>query len=420
MKRTSINRNQISNAWAWISGLAATVILLSQDARAVQTPVALGSASTYRVLAATTVTSTGATVVNGDLGLSPGTAVTGFPPGIVNGVTHVADAAAAQAQLDLTTAYNDAAGRTVGAITVAGNLGGQILVPGLYKSSSSLAISSGDLTLDAQGDPNAVWIFQMGSTLDTTVGRQVILSGGARAENVFWQVGSSATIGVGSVFKGTIMANVSITLATGATLDGRALARTGAVTLDGNANPTLATVVSFTGHWEVDRVKLAWTSVAEFWTLGYNVYAGQPDGKLRQVNTDWVFGSGNPLGGSYELDDAIVRPPAAVTYWLEEVDYTLKSSWFDPIVVVVPSPAVVAGARMTSGGMELTFTGEVGREYEVQVADELAGGVWETLTTAVIEAGSRLQAVTVAEGRFTVVDPAALGKPTRFYRALSR
>src|SRR5206468_3153410 len=140
----------------------------------------------------------------------------------------------AQAQLDLTTAYNDAAARTVGAITVAGNLGGQTLTPGLYTSTSSLAISSGDLTLDAQGDANAVFIFQMGSTLTTTSGRQVILSGGATAANIFWQVGSSATLGTTSVFKGNILALTSITLQTGATLEGLALARNGAVTLDAN------------------------------------------------------------------------------------------------------------------------------------------------------------------------------------------
>jgi len=199
-----------------------------------QASVALGSASTFAVLAASTVTSIGNTTINGDLGLSPGTAVTGFAPGIVNGTIHVADAAAAQAQADLTTAYNDAAGRTVGAITLAGNLGGQTLTPGLYKSTSSLEISSGDLTLDAQGDANAVFIFQMASTLTTTVSRQVILSGGAKAANIFWQVGSSATLGTSSVFKGNILAQASITVTTGAAVEGRLLARTAAVTLDTN------------------------------------------------------------------------------------------------------------------------------------------------------------------------------------------
>jgi hypothetical protein len=147
---------------------------------------------------------------------------------------HAGDPAATQAEADLTAAYNDAAGRTVAPITVAGNIGGQTLAPGLYKSTSSLAISSGDLTLDAQGDANAVFIFQMASTLTTTSGRQVILSGGARPANVYWQVGSSATLGTSTVFKGTIMAQISITLQTGATLHGRALARIGAVSLDAN------------------------------------------------------------------------------------------------------------------------------------------------------------------------------------------
>jgi hypothetical protein len=218
--------NSLASNFAWSFTTAATA--------AGQATVVLGSATTFAVLAGSAVTSIGATTVNGDLGVSPGTAVTGFPPGLVNGTIHAGDSASAQAQLDLTTAYNDAAGRTVGAVTVAGNLGGQTLAPGLYKSTSSLEISSGDLTLDAQGDANAVFIFQMASTLTTTSGRQVILSGGAKAANIFWQVGSSATLGTTSVFKGTILADQSITLTTGATLDGRALARIAAVTMDSN------------------------------------------------------------------------------------------------------------------------------------------------------------------------------------------
>ena len=170
-------------------------------------------------------------MVTGDLGVSPGTAVTGSPG--VTGTVHAGDPAAALAQSDLTKAYTDAAARTTGSVVVSGDLGGQTLTPGLYTSASSLAISSGDLTL--AGDANAVWIFQMGSTLTTTTGRQVILSGGARAANVFWQVGSSATLGGSSVFKGTILAAQSITIAAGAALEGRALAKLGAVTLDANA-----------------------------------------------------------------------------------------------------------------------------------------------------------------------------------------
>ena len=201
---------------------------------ATQGPVALGAAGNYAILAGSTITSIHATTVNGNIGLSPGSAVTGFPPGIVNGRIDAANPAAAQAKAALTVAYNDAKGRTTAPITVAGNLGGQTLAPGLYKSTGSLEISSGDLTLDGGGDVNAVWIFQIATTLTTTSDRKVFLIGNAQAANVFWQVGTSATLGTTSVFKGTIMADQAITLDTGATLDGRALARIAAVTMDGN------------------------------------------------------------------------------------------------------------------------------------------------------------------------------------------
>ena len=219
---------------SYITTLPVSSPIPAKAAPAGPAPIVLGSSGTFAVLSGSTVTNTGPTILNGDLGLSPGSAVTGFPPGKLIGTLHVADPIAAQAKLDLTTAYNDAAGRTVAPITVAGNIGGQTLAPGLYKSTSSLAISSGDLTLDARGDADAVFIFQIASTLTTTSGRQVILSGGAQARNIFWQVGTSATLGTTSSFKGTIMADQSITLTTGARLDGRALARIAAVTLDSN------------------------------------------------------------------------------------------------------------------------------------------------------------------------------------------
>jgi hypothetical protein len=201
-----------------------------------QTPVSLGTdASTLAVLAGTAITSTGATTITGDVGLSPGTSVGGFPPGIINGTQHINDNIANQAKLDLTSAYNDAAGRTcTDIVTLSGNIGGLTLTPGLYKSTSTLALSSGDVTFDAKGNSSAVFIIQIASSFTATSGRQVILSGGALASNIFWQVGSSATFGTTSVFKGTIMAMQSITFDTGATLDGKALARSGAVTMAGN------------------------------------------------------------------------------------------------------------------------------------------------------------------------------------------
>ena len=181
------------------------------------------------------ITNTGATNVTGDIALSPGTSIGGFPPGILVGTQHINDNIATQAKLDLTAAYNDAAGRTsTDIVTLSGNIGGLTLTPGLYKSTSSLAISSGDLTFDAKGNAAAVFIIQMASSFTTTSGRKVFLAGGALASNIFWQVGSSATFGTTSVLKGTFLVKQSITFNTGATLDGRALTSTGSVVLAGN------------------------------------------------------------------------------------------------------------------------------------------------------------------------------------------
>lgn len=170
-----------------------------------QSTVSLGSTSTLAVLAGSSITSTGETVITGDMGLSPGSSVGGFPPGILNGTENINNDISTQAKLDLTAAYDDLAGRTsTEIVTLSGNIGGLTLTPGLYKSTSSLAISSGDLTFDANGDADAVFIIQIATTLTTTSGRKVILSGGALASNIFWQVGSSATFGTTSVFKGTV------------------------------------------------------------------------------------------------------------------------------------------------------------------------------------------------------------------------
>lgn len=201
----------------------------------IQATVSLSGSATLAILAGSAISNTGATNITGDMGLSPGSSIGGFPPGILLGTKHICDNIAVQAKLDLTAAYNDAAGRTcTDIVTLSGNIGGLTLSPGLYKSTSSIAVSSGDLTFDAKGNADAVFIIQIASTLTTTSGRQVFLKGGAQVSNIFWQVGSSATFGTTSVFKGTVMAMQSITFNTGAKLDGRALARTGAVVMAGN------------------------------------------------------------------------------------------------------------------------------------------------------------------------------------------
>jgi len=196
----------------------------------------LGATSTFVILAGSTVTNTGATTtIVGDVGVSPGSAITGLPVGQpTGGAVHAADPAAASAQAALTVAYNDLAGRARNATMTTAEMGQRTFTAGVYAWATSAQVT-GTTTLDAKGDPNAVFIFQIGSTLTTATNAAVSLVNGADADNVFWQVGSSATLGTGTAFRGNILALASITLNSGATLSGRALARTGAVTLDANA-----------------------------------------------------------------------------------------------------------------------------------------------------------------------------------------
>ena len=192
----------------------------------------LGTALNFTVLAGSTITNTGPTVITGNLGLDPGTAssVTGFPPGSVTGVKHTADAVALQAKNDLVTAYTDAATAPTTSNLTGKNLGGKNLTPGVYTFSSSAQLT-GSLTLSGNG----VFIFRIGSTLTTASNSVVLLRNGAQACAVYWQIGSSATLGSGTQFQGNLMALTSITMVTGANiLKGRALARNGALTLDDN------------------------------------------------------------------------------------------------------------------------------------------------------------------------------------------
>jgi hypothetical protein len=215
------------------------LVLWSALTLSLKAQIVLGpTLNTFEILAGSTVTNSGPTVINGNLGVSPGTAITGFTgiapggPGIVNGTIHSADGVALQAQNELTAAYNTA---TVAASTGVknGDIGGQTIPPGVYTASTSLGIT-GTVTLDAQGNPNAQFIFQIGSTLTTATSSIVFLINGAQASNVFWQVGSSATLGTTSAFAGNILAQSSISLGTSTLIQGRALARTGAVTLLSN------------------------------------------------------------------------------------------------------------------------------------------------------------------------------------------
>jgi hypothetical protein len=226
--------------------LALLSLALASSASAAATPVPLATADSFAILAGSGNTNTGPTTVNGDIGTFPTTTITGPGTLTVNGTNHGGDAVTQQAKTDLVTAYNNAAGQGPTS-PISANLGGQTLAPGIYNSGSSIGLT-GALTLNGGGDPNAVFVFQAGSSLTTASSSTVNLINGAQSCNVFWQVGSSATLGTGSTFRGTILALTSITVTTGVSVDGRVLARNGAVTLDTDTitKPTCAGSASTT------------------------------------------------------------------------------------------------------------------------------------------------------------------------------
>jgi len=211
-----------------------TLLALGFAALLYGSSTAVAQLSSFAVLGGSTVTNTNTpTIVTGNLGVSPGSAVTGFPPGIVIGTIHAADSVAAGAQTELTQLYTNLAHLQCNTVLTGTDLGGLTLTPGVYCFSSSAQLT-GTLTLDGQGNSNALFVFQIGSTLTTASASSVLLINSASPCGVFWQVGSSATLGTGTALAGNIVALTSITLNTGASLNGRALARNGAVTLDDN------------------------------------------------------------------------------------------------------------------------------------------------------------------------------------------
>jgi hypothetical protein len=219
-----------SARWLALSSLLLPLFVLSAFANSVK----LGTAGSYAVLAGSTVTNTGSSVLTGNLGVSAGCAVTGFPPGSVSGTINACNGPAAQAQRDLTTAYNVAKGLSPTMTLTGKDLGGMTLTPGVYFFASSAQLT-GALTLNNLGNPNALFVFQIGSTLTTASASSVIFSNSLADPNVFWQVGSSATLGTTTAFQGNILALTSITLNNGASIGcGSALAINGAVTLNNN------------------------------------------------------------------------------------------------------------------------------------------------------------------------------------------
>jgi len=232
--------------------LSAIPFLISSTASA-QAP-SLGSAAAFAVLGASTVTNTGASAITGDVGVAPGTAITGFPPGIVTGTVHPGDPAATQAQVDVTLAYNALTAASCNTFLTGQDLGGMTLGPGVYCFTAAAQLT-GTLTLDGLGNAGSVFIFKTGSTLTTAAASAVTLINGATASNVFWQIGSSATLGAANTFRGNVIALASITMGAASSVSGRLIARTAAVTLDTNSIVIPATAPS-TAAW--DNFGIGW------------------------------------------------------------------------------------------------------------------------------------------------------------------
>ena len=273
MTFTLFKRHRGARRAAWATSLSALFVLgllltIVSGAAAAAASVPLGTAGSFAVLAGAGITNTGPTTVNGDLGTYPTTTMTGTASITVTGTNHAGDSVTQGAQSALTTAYKTAAGEGPTS-PISADLAGQTLKAGVYNSGSSIGLS-GALTLDGGGNPNAVFVFQAGSTLTTGSGSTVNLINGAQSCNVFWQVGSSATLGTGSTFRGTIIALTSITVTTGTHVDGRVLARNGAVTLDTNTitRPTCAAATTTTAATTTAGTTTAGTTTAGTTTAG--------------------------------------------------------------------------------------------------------------------------------------------------------
>ena len=385
-------------SWCVIAAAAFAEFQLS----AAVAPIDLGQAVDFRVLAGSGITNTGATTIIGDVGSLPTSTITGFGSVILTGTNHGGDAITLAGKGDLLTAFNDGAGRLPTIIYgPIHNFGTETLTAGIYNDPSSFGLT-GALTLDGGGDPNAIFIFQAGSTLITAVGSSVTLINGAQAGNIFWVVGSSATLGVNSSLSGTIMAMTSITLNTGATLDGRALALNGAVTMDTNTislTPLAPGVPGAPTHW-LGAASGLWTTVGN-WASNQ---AGTPATAIPSLADNITFsatGAANQsttLGANFTINNLTINDTAPVTIAGANT-LTLAGD---------PGLTVNSGAGLLTISSGLAFTGAT----PTVTVNNTAGAVF---SGAVTSAGSLTKAgpgTLVISGATTVTGPANINAGT--------
>ncbi len=359
--------------------IATVMSFLLFDASA-QAPVNLGTASNFTVLAASgiTIAASGLSHITGDIGSSPTATITGLENLTLIGINQGNNVLAQQAQTDLAIAQAEAASRTPDVTYPDGfDLGGQTLIPGVYKSPASLILSS-ILTLDGGGNPNAVWIIQAGSTLGTSTGSQVALINDAQAKNVFWQVGSSATLGSGSSFAGTLLAFTSITLTTGASVNGRLLAQNGAVVLDFNTLAlevtTRVVLYAFIVGTDEGRVVVRWQTGSEERTVGF--FAERWDGnRWMRIHSAMVPAQGSGgLGASYSLVDAEAQSGNTYTYRLVEIETSGSEEVYGPFERTALALEWQNPIQVTANGILLQWLGRTDESYSIERSIHLGEG----------------------------------------------
>lgn len=379
-------RVAVTTALSAAAVLALTPVSSASAVTSADGPISLGTATSFAVLSSSTVTNTGPTSIAGDLGVSAGSSVTGFPPGILLGVQHLGDATAIQAQTDVTTAYTQLSSLTPTDSTVYTELGGLTLNPGVY--TAGVASITGNLTL--QGDDTSIWVFQVTDTLTTGSGSSITINGGADSCNVFWRVASQAVLGTDSTFEGTVIAGSSIAATTGAVIDGRLLAQTEAVTLDDNlivASPDCSTGTTIVSSPTITSGPEASATVGTPYSsavtataspaASYSITSGSLPPGLTMDATGTVTGTATTVGTSTFTITASngVAPD-------DSGDFTITVAAASvPAAVSLPGTPVESGASLAATGPDVgaaTLTGVllllVGALLSVRSRRRLAAG----------------------------------------------
>ncbi len=365
---------------------SALLCALSYNQATAQVVPSFGSAGSFAVLAATTITNTGNTVITGDIGVSPGTSITGFGPGIITSGSRYSSvlSKAGLAKVDALITYNSlmAISKLPGATNLTGSELGQTagattLTPGIYNFSSSAGIT-GKLTLDDQGDPNALFIFTMGSTLTTASYSEVVMSSGGKGANVFWLCGSSATVGTYTKMVGNIFAVASITMTTGATHTGRLIALNAAVTLDNNTAFALSAAPSTPIDTDGDLVPDNLDDFPNNPEMAYNNFSSPSEGTTTAFEDNW------PLTGDFDMNDLVIVSK-----------YNIITNAQNKVVKVIGDYSLNASISSYDNGFGIEFPIVRG------LVDSISGGtleVGQTNAVVLLFTNSHTELATVPEG----------------------